>query len=173
MLTFNKVSAYYGSVRVLWDVSLHVNEGEIVVVMGANGAGKTTLLKTMLGLLEVGSGMIKFGGQRIEGRDPSLISSLGIAYVPEGSIALGKRLAETWHNGTSLECHTCHGEGNRGKDDVPNIAGRSPTSIMRQLYDFKSAARRGGKSSEMEKVVWDMTEREMLALSAYLGSLRP
>jgi branched-chain amino acid transport system ATP-binding protein len=84
VLTFNKVSAYYGSVRVLWDVSLHVNEGEIVVVMGANGAGKTTLLKTMLGLLEVGSGMIKFGGQRIEGRDPSLISSLGIAYVPEG-----------------------------------------------------------------------------------------
>jgi cytochrome c553 len=108
--------------------------------------------------------------EQFELRDPG---TRYIAYVPEGSIALGKRLAETWHNGTSLECHTCHGEGNRGKDDVPNIAGRSPTSIMRQLYDFKSGARRGGKSSEMEKVVWDMTEREMVALSAYLGSLRP
>jgi branched-chain amino acid transport system ATP-binding protein len=84
MLTFNKVSASYGSVRVLWDISLHVDEGEIVAVMGANGAGKTTLLKTMLGLLDVGSGMIKFAGQRIEGRDPSHISNLGIAYVPEG-----------------------------------------------------------------------------------------
>src|SRR5512134_1664206 len=84
MLTFNKVSAYYGSVRVLWDVSLHVTEGEIVAVMGANGAGKTTLLKTMLGLLDVGSGMIKFAGQRIEGRDPAQISGMGIAYVPEG-----------------------------------------------------------------------------------------
>jgi branched-chain amino acid transport system ATP-binding protein len=84
MLTFKKVSAYYGSVRVLWDVSLHVEEGEIVAVVGANGAGKTTLVRTMLGLLDVGSGMIKFAGQRIEGRDPSQISSMGIAYVPEG-----------------------------------------------------------------------------------------
>jgi branched-chain amino acid transport system ATP-binding protein len=84
MLTFNKVSAYYGSVRVLWDVSLHVGEGQIVAVVGANGAGKTTLLKTMLGLLDVASGMIKFAGQRLEGRDPSQISDLGIAYVPEG-----------------------------------------------------------------------------------------
>ena len=75
--------------------------------------------------------------------------------------------------GSGAECHTCHGDGNRGKDDVPGIAGRSPTSLMRQLYDFKSGARRGGKSSEMDKVVWDMTEREMLALSAYLGSLKP
>ncbi|MBY0505965.1 MAG: hypothetical protein K2X03_18760 [Bryobacteraceae bacterium] len=108
--------------------------------------------------------------EQFELRDPH---TRYIAYVPEGSIALGQRLAETWHNGSSLECHTCHGDGCRGKDDVPGIAGRSPTSLMRQLYDLKSGARRGGKSSEMEKVVWDMTERDMLALSAYLASLRP
>ena len=84
MLRFNKVNAYYGRVRVLWDISLDVNEGEIVAVVGANGAGKTTLLKTLIGLIEPESGMIKFAGQRIEGRDPDQISALGIAYVPEG-----------------------------------------------------------------------------------------
>jgi len=108
--------------------------------------------------------------EQFELRDPS---TRYLAYVPEGSLALGKRLAETWHNGTSLECNSCHGPDYRGKDDVPGIAGRSPTSLMRQLYDFKSGVRRGGKSSEMEKVVWDMTEREMVALSAFIGSLRP
>lgn len=84
MLKFNKVSASYGSIRILWDVSLDVNDGEIVAVVGANGAGKTTLLKTLMGLLEPTSGMIKFGSQRIEGRNPDQISELGIAYVPEG-----------------------------------------------------------------------------------------
>lgn len=96
-----------------------------------------------------------------------------VAYVPVGSVAEGKRFAETWGEGKSLECSSCHGPGYRGKDDVPGIAGRSPTSLMRQLYDFKSKARRGGKSSEMDKVVEYMTNNEMLALSAYLATLRP
>jgi branched-chain amino acid transport system ATP-binding protein len=84
MLKFNKVNAHYGNVQVLWDISLEVEEGEIVAVVGANGAGKTTLLKTMVGLLEPTSGMIKFAGQRIEGHDPDAISRMGIAFVPEG-----------------------------------------------------------------------------------------
>ena len=84
MLKFNKVNAFYGRIQVLWDISLDVQDGEIVAVVGANGAGKTTLLKTLVGLLEPTSGMIKFGGRRIEGYHPDQISELGIAYVPEG-----------------------------------------------------------------------------------------
>ena len=84
MLKFNKINVFYGRIQVLWDISLDVNEGEIVAVVGANGAGKTTLLKTLVGLMEPRTGMIKFAGQRIEGRDPNQISKLGIAYVPEG-----------------------------------------------------------------------------------------
>jgi cytochrome c553 len=80
---------------------------------------------------------------------------------------------ETWGDGSSIECSSCHGSGYKGKDDVPGIAGRSPVSLMRQLYDFKSGARRGGKSKDMDKVVKYMTNRDMLALSAYLGSLTP
>jgi cytochrome c553 len=108
--------------------------------------------------------------EQFELRDPA---TPYIAYVPEGSVALGKRLAETWGNSKELECSSCHGPGYRGKDEVPNIAGRSPTSLVRQLYDFKSGARRGGHSSEMDKVVKYMTNSDMLALSAYLGSLEP
>ena len=84
MLKFKNVNVFYGRVQVLWDISLEVEDSEIVAVVGANGAGKTTLLKTLVGLLEPVSGMIKFAGQRIEGYNPDQISQLGIAYVPEG-----------------------------------------------------------------------------------------
>lgn len=108
--------------------------------------------------------------EQFELRDPA---TTYIAYVPEGSVALGKRLAETWGENRELECSSCHGPGYKGKEDVPNLAGRSPTSLVRQLYDFKSGARRGGKSSEMDKVVKYMKNSDMLALAAYLGSLTP
>jgi cytochrome c553 len=108
--------------------------------------------------------------EQFELRDPA---TPYIAYVPEGSIALGKRLAETWGESNELECSSCHGPGYKGKEEVPSIAGRSPTSVVRQLYDFKSGARRGGKSSEMDKVVKYMTNSDMLALAAYLGTLTP
>ena len=107
---------------------------------------------------------------QFELRDPA---TQYIAYVPEGSIALGKRLAETWGDNKELECSSCHGPGYRGKENVPNIAGRSPASVVRQLYDLKAGARRGGKSSEMEKVVKYMMNSDMVALAAYLGSLKP
>lgn len=107
---------------------------------------------------------------QFELRDPA---TKYIAYVPEGSIALGKRLAQTWGDSQELECSSCHGPGYKGKENVPNIAGRSPASVVRQLYDFKSGARRGGKSSEMDKVVKYMKNSDMLALAAYLGSLTP
>ena len=84
MLRVNKVNAHYGAIKALWDVSLTVGEGEVVAVLGANGAGKTTLVKSIVGLIEPTSGMIKFAGERIEGRDPHRISELGIAYGPEG-----------------------------------------------------------------------------------------
>lgn len=84
LLRFNKINVSYGRIQALRDVTLDVDDGEIVAVVGANGAGKTTLLKALIGLHEPESGMIKFAGTRIEGRDPDEISKMGIAYVPEG-----------------------------------------------------------------------------------------
>jgi branched-chain amino acid transport system ATP-binding protein len=84
VLRVKKIISEYGKIRALWDVSLKVDEGEIVVVLGANGAGKSTLVKSIVGLVEPVSGMITFAGRRIEGRDPHRIAEMGIAYGPEG-----------------------------------------------------------------------------------------
>lgn len=84
MLEIRDLCTCYGKVQVLWDVSLQVNEGEIVALVGSNGAGKTTLLNTIAGLLRPVSGQITFFGKPIRGLPPHAIVELGISQVPEG-----------------------------------------------------------------------------------------
>lgn len=84
MLEFNNISTFYGKTQALWDVSLEINEGEIVALVGSNGAGKTTLLNTLSGLIHPVSGSIMFMGKRIDGLQLHTIVELGISHVPEG-----------------------------------------------------------------------------------------
>jgi len=84
MLEINGISTFYGKFQALWDVSLQINEAEIVALVGANGAGKTTLLNTISGLLHPASGSIEFLGTRIDGRTPHSIVEMGISHIPEG-----------------------------------------------------------------------------------------
>lgn len=84
MLEVCNINAGYGKIPVLWDVSLRINEAEIVAIVGANGAGKTTLLNTISGLLRPFSGSVTFLGQRIDGRAPHAIVAMGISHIPEG-----------------------------------------------------------------------------------------
>lgn len=84
MLELRDVSAGYGPVQVLRDVSLSVNEGEVVGLVGANGAGKSTTLKTILGLLPATTGSITFLGERIDQLPSYERVARGIAGVPEG-----------------------------------------------------------------------------------------
>jgi branched-chain amino acid transport system ATP-binding protein len=83
-LDISALSASYGSVRVLHDVSFTLAEGESIAVLGANGAGKTTLLRAVSGLMVRREGRIGFAGQEISGLRPDEIVHLGIAQVPEG-----------------------------------------------------------------------------------------
>ena len=83
-LQVNGLHAGYGKVPILRDVSLHVNEGEIVAVIGPNGAGKSTLLKTISGLITPTAGQITFNGQAIQGMAPHLVAKAGISHIPEG-----------------------------------------------------------------------------------------
>src|SRR5436305_4603697 len=83
MLELDKVNTYYGPSRVLHDVSLQVNRGEIVCLLGANAAGKTTTMKTIFGLVRPRYGIIEFEGRRIERMLPGDIVRLGMALVPE------------------------------------------------------------------------------------------
>jgi branched-chain amino acid transport system ATP-binding protein len=84
LLTVEALSAGYGDVRVLWDISLSVTEGEITCIVGSNGAGKTTLLRTISGLIVPTSGRISFAGEDITSRAADQILARGIAHVPEG-----------------------------------------------------------------------------------------
>jgi branched-chain amino acid transport system ATP-binding protein len=84
MLEVNNINAFYGRVQALWDVSLRIDEGEIVALVGANGAGKTTLLNIIFSLLRPASGTVMFLGRRIDNLAPYHIGELGISYVPEG-----------------------------------------------------------------------------------------
>ncbi|MBN2324975.1 MAG: ABC transporter ATP-binding protein [Spirochaetes bacterium] len=84
MLEISNINAYHGRVQALWDVSLRIEEAEIIALVGANGAGKTTLLNTISGLLRPASGRIRFLGERIDGLTPHAIAELGIAHIPEG-----------------------------------------------------------------------------------------
>ena len=84
MLEFKNVSTYYGKIQALHDVSLHINEGEIITLIGANGAGKTTLLMTLCGDPKPQSGQVLFEGQDITQWHTAKIMRGDIAIVPEG-----------------------------------------------------------------------------------------
>ncbi len=94
-----------------------------------------------------------------------------IAYVPPGSILQGRQLATG--GDPSVQCAACHGVDHRGKDGTPQIAGRSPTYLFRQLYDFKSGSRKGQNSIAMKLAVEKFTVADMIALAAYSASLAP
>jgi cytochrome c553 len=97
-----------------------------------------------------------------------------IAYVPEGSIKRGELLAKTGDAGRTLPCATCHGEGSKGMGDLfPPLAGHSPSATARQLYDFKSGARDGRNALAMKPVVANLTDRDIVDLTAYIVSLQP
>ena len=84
MLEVQNINVFYGNVQALWDVSLKVEEAEIVALLGANGAGKTTLLNTITGLVKPQSGHVSFMGQSLDGMPSHAIMEKGIAYLPEG-----------------------------------------------------------------------------------------
>lgn len=84
MLEINNIDVYYGVIHALKNVSLKVQEGEIVTLIGANGAGKTTTLRTISGLIKPSKGSICFKGKEIIGVNPQEIVAMGISHVPEG-----------------------------------------------------------------------------------------
>jgi len=90
-----------------------------------------------------------------------------IAYVPKGATAKGRRLA------AALDCASCHGVGLHGMDSTPALAGRSPSYLGRQLYDFQQGTRHGEMAAAMQPVAARLTAADIVDLTAYVASLPP
>ncbi len=95
-----------------------------------------------------------------------------IAYVPPGSVKKGEELAATG-GGKTVSCSICHGQDLKGLGNIPGIAGRSPSYVVRQLHDFQSGARAGVNSALMKGVVEKLSVDDMVALAAYTATLSP
>jgi cytochrome c553 len=127
---------------------------------------------------EPGGGMEPIGNRIIEIPENSELAELRdshspfIAYVPRGSVAAGMDLAMTG-GGRTIQCSICHGPDLKGVALVPSIAGRSPIYLARQMWDIKYGARGGADTALMEASVAELTDEDILNLSAYLASLEP
>ena len=95
------------------------------------------------------------------------------AYVPQGSIARGRTIAQSGQGGPALACVACHGADLRGVGVVPPLAGRSPTYIVRQLLAFRTGSRSAAAGAPMMPVVAPMNVDDMMAAAAYAASLEP
>jgi cytochrome c553 len=95
-----------------------------------------------------------------------------VAYVPQGYINRGAVLVTTGR-GKTQPCGTCHGKDLRGMDDVPAIAGRSPSYLMRQMVDMRSGTRTGPGADLMKPVIGQMTNADLMAVAAYVSSRAP
>lgn len=110
-------------------------------------------------------------------RDPN---TKFVSYVPTGTLARGKVLVETGDNKKTVACGTCHGPGLNGQASIgktgiaaPRIAGQHPIYVARELYLFKDGSRNGMTSKLMTPAVMNLTDADILAISAYLASMDP
>ncbi len=108
--------------------------------------------------------------EQFENRDPR---SQFIAYVPIGSIAKGAALVSTGGEGKTLQCAICHGQDLKGLGGIPSIVGRSPSYVVRQLYDIQNGARAGMATQLMKATVANLTVEDMVSIAAYLASQTP
>ena len=96
-----------------------------------------------------------------------------VAYVPVGSIDRGEAFVRSGGGGRTVACGTCHGADLKGLGPVPGLAGRSPSYVVRQLYDFKHGVRNGLWADLMDAAVANLTLEDFVEIAAYTASLTP
>jgi len=139
MLEIQGLDVFYDDVQAVWDVSLHVDEGSIVALVGANGAGKSTLLKTISGITPAERGAILFSGKSLTNLPPQDIVDMGISHVPEG-----RRL---FSNLTVLENLKLGSYTPRARRTIEQSLGRAYDlfPVLRNRSNQKSGSLSGGE----------------------------
>jgi cytochrome c553 len=128
---------------------------------------------------DTGKGTEPIGARVVELPDqPDLFESRDshatfTAYVPIGSVALGRTLAQYGKDASKAPCASCHGSDLRGTSLAPPLAGRSPTYLVRQLFDIQNGARSGPRLDTMKAAIPGLKVDDMIALAAYAASLKP
>lgn len=138
MLKVQGISTSYGKINVLKNISLEVEEGSIVTILGANGAGKSTTMKTICGLLKPQEGKVEFLGEDVTGKRPDQLVRTGIALVPEGrQILSGMTVLE------NLEMGAYHRKDNEIKHDIEKVMERFP--ILKERHQQFGGTLSGGQ----------------------------
>jgi branched-chain amino acid transport system ATP-binding protein len=151
LLEVDRLVARYGRITALQDVSLHVEEGEIVTLIGANGAGKTTTLRTISGLVRPASGTIRFAGRDITRLAPNDIVRAGIGHSPEGRRVFPRM---TVRENLELGAYTRHAKPEIA-EDLERVFAIFPR--LKERYEQKAGTMSGG-------------EQQMLAIGRALMS---
>jgi branched-chain amino acid transport system ATP-binding protein len=143
LLQLTEVSVHYGRIAAVNDLSLEVNKGELVGLVGHNGAGKSTTLWTITGVHKPTSGRITFEGQSIVGESPDAILRRGIALVPENRRIFSRlSVGENLHIGTSARR-----DRRAAHADVKQMCERFP--VLGTLYDRPAAKLSGGEQQQL------------------------
>jgi branched-chain amino acid transport system ATP-binding protein len=150
LLVLDDVFAFYGNIQALFGVTLDVQEGEVVALLGANGAGKSTTLRSISGVVR-GVGRITFAGRRIEGKPPEDVARLGIAHVPEGrGLFRSLTVRENLRTGTFVAP-----PGTNASEEIERVFEMFP--VLRERASQQAATLSGG-------------EQQMLAIGRALVS---
>ncbi|MEI8282341.1 MAG: ABC transporter ATP-binding protein [Armatimonadota bacterium] len=150
MLEINGINVFYGAIQALDNVSLHVNPGEIVAIIGSNGAGKSTLLRTISGLIRARSGSISYNGTDITQSQPHEIVKMGLSHAPEG-----RRIFTNMSVQENLQLGAYLRKDNMVQSDMEAVLNRFPR--LRERFKQSAGTLSGG-------------EQQMLAISRALMS---
>ena len=165
-LAIENLSAGYGETQVLWDVSMRIEPGETVALIGSNGAGKSSLLAAISGLIRVSSGHVRFGDTDLTNLAPDRIVSAGVVQVPQG-----RRL----FNSLSVEENLLMGAFLRNdkevKSDVERILNLLPR--IRERYDFLAGRLSGGEQQQVAIARALMARPKMLLIDEMSLGLAP
>lgn len=141
-LRVDRLSAGYGDTQVLWDVSLQIEPGEIVAIIGSNGAGKSTLLGAISGLVKTWSGSVAYGDHDITGRPPDHVVSAGVVQVPQGRRLFGSMTVEE-----NLLMGAYLRNDNEVKSDLERLQTLLPR--LRERFGFLAGHLSGGEQQQV------------------------
>jgi branched-chain amino acid transport system ATP-binding protein len=162
----NGLSAGYGDTQVLWEVSLRVEPGEIVALIGSNGAGKSSLLGAVSGIVRTWSGSVRFGERELTGLEPDRIVAAGVVQVPQGRRLFGSlSVEENLLMGAYLR------RDGEVKSDLERILGLLPR--LRERYDFLAGRLSGGEQQQVAIARALMARPQMLLIDEMSLGLAP